>query len=245
MARRPRECGVVACGLAACGLLVAQFATGAAIAAPSSAILPWQYSGWLGKSGMFVQSTPQSLLVLRVARHSPAALAGVEGPAPKPARPAKGKPAEGEVLRILSINGRSPADLTARELKDTFAPVPAAGRVAVMFGRRGPGDLQEAREGPVLVDIFPPASGRAYQLAGERQWQRALEAAKGNQEIRSGVVARMLFDAQQQALSGNPSTALKVLALVPRDDPGHQRALELSHRYERVTREARRPADSR
>lgn len=212
----------------------------AGMAAPASPVLPWRYAGWLGKSGLFVKSTPQSLLILRVARHSPADLAGIVGPAPGPSRAAKGIPTEPEVLRILAINGRHPSELSARELAAAFDPG-SAPRVAIILGRRGPADIEETREGPVLVDLVPPGSARAYQHAAARRWRKALEAAGRDPEIRSGVVARMLFDAQQRALEGEMARALEILAMVPREDPGHVRAVELSRQYERVTRQARRP----
>lgn len=237
MARMPRWCALLV-GCAALSWPLA--ASGPAEAAPGGAVLSWRYTGWLGKSGMYVQSTPQSLLVLRVARQSPADVAGIAGPAPRPANLPKGNPTEPEVLRILAINGRAPSEMTSKDLLAAFKPGQAA-RVAVVLGRRGPADLIESREGPVLVDLMPPATARAYQHAAARRWKLALEAAGGNAAIRSAVVARMLFDAQQQALDGDMAQALKTLALVPRDDPGHDRAVELSRQYERVTRQARRP----
>lgn len=238
MPRLPRTRGVII--IVAGALLAAMLPASGAAAAAHGSVLPWRYAGWLGKSGMFVQSTPQSLLVLRVARNSPAALAGVEGPRPPSAKPARGGPAEGEVVRILAINGRAPSELSARELLAAFTPSRTP-RVAVLLGRRWPADHDEYREGPWVIDLVPAASARAYQHATGRRWPKALEAAGGDPDIRSGVVARMLFDAQQRALEGNLDDAIKILAQVPADDPGHPRALELSRQYERVTRQARKP----
>ncbi|MBM3270165.1 MAG: hypothetical protein FJZ01_21230 [Candidatus Sericytochromatia bacterium] len=202
-----------------------------ALAAPMGPVLRASFKGWLGNSGLHVQTTRQSVLVTHVAKGSAASLAGIAGVSggPPTARTA-------QVLRILAVNGRPVATLTTRELREAFREQ----RVTLVLGRRGPADLEEAREGPHVVELYPQPASRAFDMAARGQWLQALDVAKPDPAVRAAVVSRMLFEAQRLAGQGEPDRALKVLALVPRDEIGHDRALELARQYEKVSREARR-----
>jgi hypothetical protein len=187
---------------------------------------------------MFVQTTPQSVLLLRVAPQSPASRAGLSN-VDRPPGGANRPPAP-VVVRLLSVNGRPVADLTTEELVGAFTPGAARDAVTLMIGRRGASDVEEGQIGPIVVQLVPSRAARVLNLVGQSQWQRALELAGPDADLRGAVVARMLFAAQRQALEGKPEVAVKILALVPLDDPDHDRALELTRHYERVSKEARR-----
>jgi hypothetical protein len=223
-------------GRSAIFALSAAMALGAALpgfALPYGPIMKARATGYLGSSGLYVETTPQSLLVTRIAKGSPAAAAGLTLQAP-PQR--SGKPAAAPVFRILTVNGRPVADLTTAQLRGAFR----GHRVALVLGQRAATDVEERTQGPVVLELYPRAAARAYDMAGRGQWLRALDVAKSEPGLRAEIVSRMLFEAQRLASQGEPGQALKVLALVPRDEQGHDRALELSRQYDRVTREARK-----
>lgn len=203
-----------------------------AVGAPPSPILRARFKGWLGPSGIHVETTPQSVLVTYVAKGSPAWRASITGQLGK----AGASSDANQVVRLLMVNGQPVSTLSTAQLRKAFQ----ASQVVLIMGRRGPADLEETRVGPLVVELAQAATTRALDLAGQGLWARALTAAKDDPASSEAVVSRMLFEAQRLAAEGDPGRARRLLALVPREATGHERAAELSRQYEKVTQEARR-----
>lgn len=206
--------------LAAVLLLASQ--PGAPQAASNAPLLNFNFKGPLGSSGLYVETTPQSVLITRVSNGSPASRAGIASGA------AAGRQGQSPVVtRILVVNGRPIATLSRSDFLAAFFPASHSSAVTLVIGHRNPDDLDEARLGPIFLELASSERVRAFRLASTRQWGLALATAGSDGVLRADLISRLIFDARDRARSGQLQSALTLLALVRVDDPGYGTAVEL------------------
>jgi len=175
---------------------------GGLVAAPAQAFE-------LLQSGLDVEPTPQSVLVIRVEPHSPAARSGLTL-------------IPGTVARVRYINGKDAMTVWRQGgLESAFA----SDSVLVTLGVRGPDDLYERLDGPFLIRNEDPPDAMLTRLLTAKSWASAARLARSRYVTPQAAAltwARIALEAEEQARANLFKRAIALAQTIPPTEPAYQ-----------------------
>lgn len=179
----------------------------------------------LGRSGIHVERTPQSLLVTKLDANSPAALAHLPT-------------MDGRVMRVLYVNGVSALELMQKgELSSAFK----ARSVLVTLGIREKDAPEERLAGPFVLDLVDSPQSRLKRLIASRQWLKVASLASSGQlrpEETEATWARVALEATHYARSEQWKQAIELGATIPVSDPSYKLVMAQMPTWRTAMREA-------